>query len=135
VKHDIDLIIIMRRPNLPEREEICRRGNMSERERERENLPERDTRWRRWLIAEREAGDVTDRTWNCTVEKFKRERGGAALEGKWYFSFPSNRFSSKRKKNGKKKILKSLSTSACYAVVMKKVCKYHFSFKKQESKD
>jgi len=36
VKHDIDLIIIMRRPNLPEREEICRRGNMSERERERE---------------------------------------------------------------------------------------------------
>jgi hypothetical protein len=59
---------------------ICRR----ERERESENLPERDAPDDGEGRTPREAGDVTDRMWNCTAEKFQRERvEGAALEGKW----------------------------------------------------
>jgi hypothetical protein len=66
---------------------------------ERENLPDRDAGRRRRPTAEREAGDVTDQMWNCSAEKFQREREGGSVGGEIIFQLSLQPIFKQKKKN------------------------------------
>jgi hypothetical protein len=106
----LDLVCLLGQQQKSKAANICRRGNLLERERicrigmpdDGEGRPPRE-----------KPGTSLTRCGTVRQRNFRERERGAALEGKLYFSFPSNRFSSKRKK------IKITFHVGCCAVVVK----------------